>query len=115
MNESETDLPAPDDLAVQVVSLRRQITLLLLALTVVSGTLTTYLFYQSRTMGKDIAAFEPQARAIVQNYQANLPHIQKFIQELVSYGKSHPEFQPILKKYGIPLTQPAVTNSIPTK
>jgi hypothetical protein len=115
MNESEINSPVADDLAVQVVSLRRQITLLLLALTVVSGTLTTYLFYQSRTMGKDIAAFEPQARAVVQNYQQNLPQIQKFVQELVAYGKSHPDFQPILKKYGISLTLPATTNSVPTK
>ncbi len=115
MNESEINPPIADDLAAQVVCLRRQITLLLLALTVVSGTLTTYLFYQSRTMGKDIAAFEPQARAVVQNYQQNLPQIQKFIQELVTYGKSHPDFQPVLKKYGISLTLPVTTNSAPTK
>jgi len=115
MNESEINSPVADDLAVQVVSLRCQITLLLLALTVVSGTLTTYLFYQSRTMGKEIAAFEPQARVVVQNYQENLPQIQKFVQELVAYGKSHPDFQPILKKYGISLTLPATTNSVPKK
>jgi hypothetical protein len=44
-----------------------------------------------------------------------VPAIQKFVQELVAYGQLHPDFQPILKKYGIPLTQPPATNSAPTK
>ena len=113
MNESETNPPVAADLAVQVVYLRRQISLLLLALIVVSGTLTSYLFYQSRIMGNELAGLEPQAQAIIQNYGKNQPYIQKFIQELVVYGQAHPDFQPILKKYGIPLTPPAATNSAP--
>ena len=115
MNESQINSPAPDDLAVQVVCLRRQITILLLALIVVSGTVAAYLFYQSRMLGKDLAGVEPQAQAIVQNYGKNLPTIQKFVQELVLYGQAHPDFQPVLKKYGIPLTLPATTNSAPKK
>ena len=113
MNESETNPPVAADLAVQVDSLRRQITLLLLALIVISGTLTTYLFYQSRAVGSELAGLEPQAQAIIQNYNKSLPNIQKFVQELVAYGQAHPDFQPILKKYGIPLTPPAATNSAP--
>ena len=113
MNEPQTNPPVPDDLASQVESLRRQITHLLLVLIVISGTLTTYLFYQAHTSGNDIAALEPQAREVMQNYTKNLPNIQKFVQELVVYGQAHPDFQPILKKYGIPLTLPAATNSAP--
>jgi hypothetical protein len=113
MNESESNPPVTDDLALQVVSLRRQITLLLLALIVLSGTLTAYLYYQSRTIGSELAGLEPQAQAIVQNYNKSLPNIQKFVQELVLYGQAHPDYQPILKKYGIPLTLPASTNSAP--
>ena len=86
-----------------------------LALIVVSGTVTTYLYYQSRTIGGDLSALEPQARDIIQNYDKNLPTIQKFVQELVIYGQSHPDFQPVLKKYGIPLTIPPATNSAPAK
>ena len=102
-------------MAGQIASLRRQVTHLLLALIVVSGTLTTYLFYQSHTLGKDLAGLEPQAREVIQNYNQNLPNIQKFVQELVAYGQAHPDFQPILKKYGIPLTLSAATNSAPKK
>jgi hypothetical protein len=111
MNEPETNTPVADDLAVQVASLRRQITHLLLVLIVISGTLTTYLFYQAHTFGTDLTVLEPQARQVIQNYDKNLPHIQKFVQELVTYGQAHPDFQPVLKKYGIPLTLSALTNS----
>ena len=113
MNETPTTPPAPDGLAGEVASLRRQISILLLALIVVSGTVTTYLFYQSHTIGGDLAALEPQAREIIQNYDKNVPTIQKFVQELVVYGQSHPDFQPILKKYGI--SQASATNSVPAK
>ena len=115
MNETETTAPVPDEQASLVACLQRQITLLLLALIIVSGTLTTYLFYQARTLGRDLTVLEPQARLVVENYNNNLPHVQKFIQELVTYGQRHPDFQPILKKYGIPLTLPASTNSAPAK
>ncbi len=115
MNEPQTNPPAPDDLASEVASLRRQISILLLALIVISGTVTTYLFYQSHTIGGDLSALEPQARQIIQNYDKNVPAIQKFVQDLVVYGQSHPDFQPILKKYGIPLTPQPATNSVPTK
>jgi len=114
-DEPQTNSPAPDDLAGQVTSLRRQITLVLLALIVVSGTLTAYLFYQAHTFGRDLVALEPQARMVIQNYNKNVPNIQKFVRELDVYGQKHPDFQPILKKYGIPLMLPAATNSPPKK
>jgi hypothetical protein len=115
MNESPMNAPAPDDLLHEVASLRCQLNILLLALIVVSGTLATYLFYQSHAFDRDLAVLEPQARVVVQNYDRNLPVIQKFIQDLVAYGQKHPDFQPILKRNGIPLTPPAATNAAPAK
>jgi hypothetical protein len=115
MNESPMNAPAPDDLTYQVASLRCQINVLLLALIVVSGTLATYLFYQSHAIGNDLAILEPQARVMVQNYDRNLPGIQKFVQDLAAYGHQHPDFQLILKKYGISPTLPAATNAAPAK
>ena len=112
MNEPQTNSPAPYERANLAASLRRQITFLLLALIVVSGTLTTYLFYQARIMGRELTALEPQARLAIENYNRNLPRIQKFVSELITYGQKHPDFQTILKKYGIPLTLPAATNGV---
>jgi hypothetical protein len=104
MNDPEIKSPAPADTAGQIASLQRQVMILLLVLIVVSGTLTTYLFYQSRIMGKDLAAIEPEAVQILNGYNQNEPRLQKFVQQLVGYGQTHPDFQPVLKKYGITVT-----------
>lgn len=112
MNETETPTPAPEESSGGVASLQRQITFLLIALIVISGTLTSYLYYQARVLGHEIAGYQPQARVVIENYKKNLPHIEKFVQALVAYGQKHPDFQPILKKYRIPLTIPAATNSV---
>ncbi|MDE3066667.1 MAG: hypothetical protein KGJ60_03860 [Verrucomicrobiota bacterium] len=113
MNEPALNSPGPEDLAGQVGALRRQNSLLLLALIVVSGTLTTYLFYQSRTLGKELDALEPQARVVVQNYNQNLPRIRQFIQQLDAYAQRHPDFKPLLQKYGIPLTNSPAAGAAP--
>ena len=115
MNETQTTPSVPDDLAGEVASLRRQISILLLALIVVSGTVATYLFYQSHALGNDLAGLEPQAREMIQTYDKNAASLQKFVQDLVSYGQSHPDFQPVLKKCGFPTTLASMTNSAPAK
>jgi ABC-type multidrug transport system permease subunit len=112
MNEPEISVAVPDELAGQISSLQRQVTMLLLMLVVVSSTLTAYLFYQSRILGKELNNTRPQAMQIIQNYNNNVPQMKKLIEQLVAYGQAHPDFQPILKKYGI---VPATTNAAPKK
>jgi hypothetical protein len=106
MNDSEIKSTEPSDLAGQVASLQRQVTILLLALIVVSGTLASYLYYQSRILAKDLAAIEPQAAQMINGFNQNEPNMEKFIQQLVAYGQTHPDFQPILKKYPIAVKNP---------
>jgi hypothetical protein len=106
MNDPEIKSTEPSDLAGQVASLQRQVTILLLALIVVSGTLASYLYYQSRILGKDLAAIEPQAAQMINGFNQNEPNMEKFIQQLVVYGQTHPDFQPILKKYPIAVKNP---------
>jgi hypothetical protein len=115
MNEPETNPPVPDELTNQIASLRCQVTSLLLALIVVSGTLTVFLWYQSRVTEKGIDAVKPEAIRVTRIFEQNRPALDKLVRQLVVYGQSHPDFQPILKKYGIPLTLPATTNSAPTQ
>ncbi|MGA9450483.1 MAG: hypothetical protein WBW41_03960 [Verrucomicrobiia bacterium] len=107
MNESEMNSPAPADLSEQVAALQRQVFTLLLALIVVSGTLVAYLGYQSHHLGKDIDAIKPQATQLVQVYRQNLPAMTNFVDRLVSYGQQHPDFRPILQKYGLNLSATA--------
>lgn len=106
MNESEIN-PAPPtpnpqtDLMDQVVALRHQVFLLLLALVVVSGTLTVYLYRQASVAKKDLTAVKPQATQMIEAFKRDHPMMDTFVKQLTAYGVTHPDFQPILKKYGI--------------
>lgn len=116
MNDPEVSPAAPDELAGQISSLQRQVTLLLIALFVISCTLTGFLFYQSRILGRDLEGTRPQAMQIVQSYNQKVPQMQKLVEDLTAYGKTHLDFQPILRTYGlIPAsTNAASTNAAPT-
>jgi hypothetical protein len=109
MNDSEIKSTGTTDLAGQVDSLQRQVMVLLLALIVLSGTLASYLYYQSIIMGKDLAAIEPEAVKMIQGYNQSEPNMEKFVQQLAAYGQTHPDFQPILKRY------PFFTTNSPVK
>ncbi|HTX22432.1 MAG TPA: hypothetical protein VMD27_11345 [Candidatus Aquilonibacter sp.] len=96
----ENDSPETG-LTEQIASLRRQISTLLLALIVVSGTLTVYLWYQSHTLGREIDSLNQQ---VIQPFDKSRPTMSNFVHQLEGYGNAHPDFQPILKKYGIGIT-----------
>ena len=115
MNESETNSPAQTELTDQIVALRHQVFTLLLVLVVVSGTLTVVLYRQAKLTGRDIAIIKPQATQIIAAFKRDLPLMENFVKQLTAYGVTHPDFQPILKKYGIVATQPAATPVVPAK
>jgi hypothetical protein len=82
----------------EIAALRGQLFIQLVALVVVTGTLTVYLYRQASTSYKQIT----EANRIISEYQQNEPTYVKFVNELVVYGQQDPNFaQKILKKYGI--------------
>ncbi len=98
MNEPQTNTGLSD----QIDALRRQLFTLLLALIIVSGTLTVFLYRQATLTRRDIAAIKPQAAQVIQVFNQNRANIQAFVQQLAAYGQAHPDFQQqVLKKYGI--------------
>jgi hypothetical protein len=97
MNESPTSAELLD----QITALRRQTFTLLLALIIVSGTLTVFLYRQASLTRRDIAAIKPQATQIIQAFAQNGPNIQNFVKQLAAFGVTHPDFRPVLQKYGI--------------
>jgi hypothetical protein len=101
MNESETNPPVQTELMDQIVALRHQVFTLLLFLVVVSGTLTVVLYRQARLTGRDIDAIKPQATQIIQAFSRDKQNMENFVKQLTAYGSTHPDFQPILRKYGI--------------
>ncbi|MGA2241872.1 MAG: hypothetical protein ABSH11_07515 [Verrucomicrobiota bacterium] len=116
MNESETNIPVQTELMDQIVALRHQVFTLLLALVVVSGTLTVVLYRQARLTGKDIESIKPQATQIIETFKRDRAGMENFVKQLTTYGNTHPDFQPILRKYGVvPQSQPAATPAAPKK
>lgn len=87
----------PENNNSELTALKNQVFTLLIALIVVSGTLTVYLYRQVSLAGKDIAAGQQLTSVLNQNEAA----VQTFVTRLVAYGQKHPEFVPVLKKYGI--------------
>jgi hypothetical protein len=98
MNESESHTHI--ELSEQISALRRQTFTLLLALIIVSGTLTVFLYRQATLTRRDIIGIKPQAAQVIQIFNQNRATIQTFIQQLTAYGQAHPDFQQqVLKKY----------------
>ena len=90
-----------DDIQSEISALKRQVFTLLVALVVVSGTVTVYLYREASVTGKDIAAIKPQAQQLIGAFNQNQSLMIGFVNQLVAYGQAHPDFRPILLKYGI--------------
>ena len=107
MNDPETKFaaaPETEDLKQQCVCLQRQMTTLLLALVIVSGTLSVFLWRQVRYARRDLEAIKPQAAQIIQEFNQARPGMDAFLAKVTEYGRTHPDFMPILTKYRIPAT-----------
>ena len=100
---------APANSSADIAALKNQVFTLLVALIVVSGTLTVYLYRQVSLAGKDLAQGQQLSAVLTRNETA----VSDFVTQLVDYGQKHPDFVPVLKKYGIeprpgiPATAPA--------
>jgi hypothetical protein len=101
----------------EIEALKRQVFTLLAALVVVSGTLTVYLYRQASVAGKDLDAIRPQAQQVITAFNQNQALMNSFISQLVEYGKAHPDFRPVLMKYGIvpTATAPVAPPAAPKK
>lgn len=103
----------PDNQNGEIAALKNQVFTLLVALIVVSGTLTVYLYRQSSQIGKDIAALQEQAKNLAPALNQNEVAVTTFVTKLITYGQKHPDFVPVLKKYNIPLTLPGTPGVAP--
>lgn len=72
--------------------------LILVLLIVVSGTLWIFLRWQVKYTSLDLEELRP---FIVQYEKATGPAMDSFIYKLADYGRTHPDFAPIMAKYGI--------------
>ncbi|HEV2696184.1 MAG TPA: hypothetical protein VG347_25080 [Verrucomicrobiae bacterium] len=87
----------PENSNEEIAALKNQVFTLLIALIVISGTLTVFLYRQASVAGKDRAQAQQLGAVLNQNETA----MASFVNKLVAYGEKHPEFRPVLAKYGI--------------
>ena len=81
----------------EVSALKNQVFTLLVALIVVSGTVTTMLFQQASQANKDITQGQQLAAVLNTNEQ----NMNAFATKLLAYSEKHPDLKPILAKYGV--------------
>jgi len=81
----------------EIAALRNQVFILLVALIVVSGTLTVFLYRQVSITNKDIA----QDQRLALNLSTNEMVLRTVVGRLQNYGEKHPDYLPILKKNGL--------------
>ena len=120
MNETETK-PMPafmEDSQRQGTALQGQVTTLLLATVVLSGILAAYLYVQQRFAIQDREVNTQIVGQFVQVFrQQQKPAMDSIVERLREYGKTHPDFLPVLNKYGygLPPAVGAPTASKPPK
>jgi hypothetical protein len=86
----------------QVAALQHLVTTLLVLLVIVSGTLSIFLLRQWQMARKDLGAIRPSALQIIADYnKERAPRMDAFLDKLKDYGRTHPDFVPILVRYGL--------------
>jgi hypothetical protein len=108
--------PELGDLQAQYDALRHMLVSLMVLVVVMSGTFNIYLLRQWRSTSKDLTAIRPQATQMVAEFQkVSGPVMQDFVRKITDYGRTHPDFAPVLAKYGLkPITPTNPPSALPT-
>ena len=94
--------PVSSEFQAPLDSLRHLVISVLVLLIVVSGTFNLYLLRQVKYARLDLKGVRPQAAQMLEEYnRVNAPLMQEFLKKLTEYSRTHPDFTPILTKYGI--------------
>jgi hypothetical protein len=117
METIENQTPSSPDLSQlreQYESLRGLVVSALVLLIVLSVSFDLFLLRQLKFTRAELAAIRPQASQIIADYQAGSARaMDEFVRKITEYGQTHPDFAPILAKYGIKPTPPAASAPLP--
>ncbi len=122
MNDSEqfdSDFASPNEnmADVQQEGLRKLFLATLVAVLILAGSMNIFLIRQMVFMRKDLEAVRPQVKLIMETYQkVEEPQIKGFINALVTFSRTHPDFSPVLAKYKIvpEVQQTTAPTGVPT-
>jgi len=84
-----------------------QLTILLIGLIVLTAAFAVFVWRQVRYMKADLTSLKPIAALHIQGYNQEKPSVDAFIAKIVEYGRTHPDFDPIMRKYQLQ----AITNA----
>jgi hypothetical protein len=98
----------PEDKDGEFEVLKNQMFFLLVALIVVSGTVTVTLYRQVSLANKDIT----QNERLESQISTNEIVFRSILGQLINYGEKHPDYLPVLKKNGI-IVQPTGAPAAP--
>jgi hypothetical protein len=100
----------------QIDSLRQTVFSLLVICVIISGTFLIFLFRQYRVVSRDLANIAKPAAELIAVHAKQAPMMNQFVYKLADYGKTHPDFMPIIVKYGLTNLPPsaAPTSVAPT-
>ena len=101
MNDFETKptAPATTPSSDVVANLQTQVYYLLIAIILLSGTFAMFVYIQARRTQADLAATKKVGEPILQAFAQEKTTVEAFLAKLVEYGKTHPDFAPVLAKY----------------
>ena len=96
--ENSNPSPEVNELQAQCQWLRKQVQITLILVIMVSGILTLFLQRQNKYAGADLGGVRP----MIEEYtKTQGPMMDDFVKRLMDYGKTHPDFTGIYKKYGL--------------
>jgi hypothetical protein len=110
LDPQATPEPVSADLQDQHDSLQYLVTSMLGLLTLLAGIMAAFLQRQQSDKGFDLGNFSIQANNFIAQYQQGPGRAQQdFLRRLIEYSRAHPDFAPILTRYGI---KPAAASPI---
>ena len=109
--DNKTPIQAGEnDLQAQYDALRHLVTSILILLVVISGTFNICLLRLFRTSTRELAGLRAQAAPLMADNQKSGPLMDDFVNKITEYGRTHPDFAPILAKYNI---KPVAATGVP--
>ena len=89
------------EISERCAELERRSTMLQIALILVSLSLAFVIGVQVRRAGRDLENVRPQLAQFIEANKKQDPFLQGLAQKMVEFGRSHPDFTPIVMKYGL--------------
>jgi hypothetical protein len=108
--------PASSELAElkeQCAQLRGQTHNLRIAQLIVALAVAGFFWVEARRNGQALETMRPQAAQVADVTKKQTPAINDFVNRLAEFGRTHPDFVPVLTKYGIPTATTAAVPGVP--